>query len=85
MVGTACLEDCLPAIDDEDAYRRAFRYHRVPPAQQAASFAGGWRTPWVLHKARRVRTPVPYPHPAGAVIWVTLPPSVVAKLPSRRC
>jgi hypothetical protein len=27
---------------------------------------------WVLRKARKLRTPVPYKHPAGAVIWVNL-------------
>jgi len=37
---------------------------------------------WVLRKARRLRVPVPYRHPTGAVIWVKLTASVIAKLPS---
>jgi hypothetical protein len=27
---------------------------------------------WVLANARRFKTPVPYRHPSGAVIWVAL-------------
>jgi hypothetical protein len=28
---------------------------------------------WVLRNAKRLRTPIPYTHPQGAVIWVRLP------------
>jgi hypothetical protein len=31
---------------------------------------------WVLQNARRLRRPVPYDHPYGAVIWVNLPEEV---------
>lgn len=31
---------------------------------------------WVLRNAVRLKKPVAYKHPAGAVIWVTLPPFV---------
>jgi len=31
---------------------------------------------WVLEGARPVRSPVPYPHPQGAIIWVRLEPGV---------
>lgn len=37
---------------------------------------------WVLRNARRLRVPVSYRHPPGAVIWVKLSPSVVARLRS---
>jgi hypothetical protein len=37
---------------------------------------------WVLRKARRLRTPVPYRHPAGAIIWVKLTPEALK--PTRR-
>ncbi|MEQ1729998.1 MAG: ASCH domain-containing protein [Vicinamibacterales bacterium] len=30
---------------------------------------------WVVAKARRFRSPVPYKHPSGAVIWVKLTPA----------
>jgi len=31
---------------------------------------------WVLQNPRRLRQPVPYSHPSGAVIWVRLKPDV---------
>ena len=31
---------------------------------------------WVLQNPKRLRQPVPYDHPSGAVIWVRLKPSV---------
>jgi hypothetical protein len=37
---------------------------------------------WVLQGARRLRTPVPYRHPRGAIIWVRLSPAVARKLGS---
>lgn len=33
---------------------------------------------WVLRKAKRFRTPVPYRHPSGAIIWVRLTPKALA-------
>ena len=61
----------------------------MSPLRRAAaslreSFAAGGRagkdfkhsTAWVLQRARPLREPVPYHHPAGAVIWVNLDPEV---------
>jgi hypothetical protein len=31
---------------------------------------------WVLQNPKRLRNPVPYNHPSGAVIWVNLKPNV---------
>ncbi len=31
-----------------------------------------WRFPWILHVVEKYDTPVPYNHPAGAVVWVDL-------------
>lgn len=62
--------------------RRTTSRHRVPGA--ILNKALWYRTTyaWVLRRARRLRTPVPYCHPSGAVIWVKLTP-VVAKAISR--
>jgi len=35
---------------------------------------------WVLENARRLREPVPYRHPPGAVVWVRLEPGVARRL-----
>jgi hypothetical protein len=34
---------------------------------------------WVLEKPRRLKQPVPYKHPSGAVIWVRLEAAVEKK------
>jgi hypothetical protein len=39
---------------------------------------------WVLCNARRLRKPLPYRHPPGAVIWVRLDPGVTGRLDSER-
>lgn len=35
-----------------------------------------WCYAWVLRDVRRYETPIPYAHPQGAVIWVSLPVKV---------
>ena len=35
---------------------------------------------WVLRRARRLRKPIPYRHPQGAVIWVKLEPRVTRRV-----
>jgi hypothetical protein len=32
---------------------------------------------WVLRKARRLPTPIPFRHPHGAVVWIKLEPDVI--------
>ncbi len=34
---------------------------------------------WVLKNPTRFRTPIPYRHPRGAIIWVKLTPKVIGK------
>jgi hypothetical protein len=72
IVGTADVIDSLQSLDTTEAYARAEPQHRIPPSRQELAFSDGWRTPWVLANARAVRSPVPYKHPSGAVIWVNL-------------
>ena len=31
---------------------------------------------WMLQKPHRLKQPIPYTHPCGAVIWINLPPAV---------
>jgi hypothetical protein len=35
---------------------------------------------WVLEKPKSLKTPVPYKHPSGAIIWVKLDPRVERKV-----
>ncbi len=76
VVGLAELVDSRQAITTPEAYAEAEPKHRIPPERQASAFRDGWVTPWVITGARPLRRPVPYSHPSGAVIWVTLAPEV---------
>ena len=80
VVGTAVLAASLAPLDSREAYADAEPRHRIPPDRQGHAFDDGWRTPWVLESVRPLLTPVPYDHPNGAVIWVTLQPSVTAAI-----
>jgi hypothetical protein len=80
IVGTAQVIDCRPALNTAATYAEAEPYHRIPPTKQERTFADGWRVPWVLAKAWRLPTPIPYKHPPGAVIWVNLDPETAAKV-----
>ena len=80
VVGTATLAASLPPLESREAYADAELRHRIPPDRQGDAFDDGWRTPWVLESVRPLPTPVPYDHPNGAVIWVTLQPSVTAAI-----
>jgi len=79
VVGTAELVDVrgpLSLAELRDAsHRSQFRPSELP---YRSTFA------WVLCGARRLRNPVPYEHPPGAVIWVKLASSVRRRLPVSR-
>ncbi len=83
VVGVADVVDSLAPIGSLEAYAEAEGFHAIPRERQAWAFQDGWRTPWVLRSARALAAPVPYRHPAGAVIWVTLEPGGAATVESR--
>ncbi len=79
IVGTCDLADVIGPLSVKD-FRDNVTRHRVPRK--------GWsyyKRPhaWLLRNARRLRNPVPYEHPQGAVIWVNLPPVVARKVLSK--
>ena len=76
VVGVADVTASLPDLDTAEAYARSEPFHAIPPERQVRAREDGWRTPWVLTKARPLPKPVPYAHPNGAVIWVNLSPAV---------
>jgi hypothetical protein len=69
VVGVAELVDTLPSLP-LSTIRSNHRKHRVPVGQIGDDFK--WTTAWVLEHARPLAKPVPYKHPAGAVIWVAV-------------
>lgn len=84
VVGTAVIADSLAPITDLASYGKSFRFHRVAKANQRNAFVSGYRFPWLISRARRLRKPIPYTHTPGAMSWVTLSPRVAAQLPTRR-
>jgi hypothetical protein len=80
VVGVAELVDNRPPLTNLRAYAEAENFHGIPPEKQAAAFAGGWTTPWVLKNAQPLKRPVPYTHPNGAVKSVNLSEEVAAQV-----
>ena len=76
VVGVAEIDGSGPPIMTIAGYAKTAKRHRTPPEHQKGAFTGGWRIPWLLQNAKRLKKPVPYKHPSGAVIWVNLAPSV---------
>jgi hypothetical protein len=77
VVGTCELVDCKGPLTREQrrtgARRAGFpRGETIGPGTYA----------WVLKRARRLRQPVRYRHPRGAITWVKLGASVRRQLPA---
>ena len=70
VVGLCEVIDCIGPLTAEEYRRNARRAGMLP----AEANLGGYKNTfaWVLANARRFKTPVPYRHPSGAVIWVAL-------------
>ena len=73
VVGVADLIGTVPLLSQSDL-KASVDKHQVPERKIDEEFKHN--TAWVLERARRLREPVPYRHPAGAVIWVNLDPEV---------
>jgi hypothetical protein len=52
----------------------------VPASELGDPYYGDHTYAWVLSAAKRLKTPVAYKHPQGAVIWVTLDDGVLQKV-----
>ena len=77
VVGTCDLVDVVGPLSLKKlrsaSWRTGFRPDKLPYSSTHA---------WVVRAARRLRKPIPYRHPSGAVIWVKLRRGVVRRLPS---
>ncbi|MEY4723480.1 MAG: hypothetical protein RLZZ324_993 [Candidatus Parcubacteria bacterium] len=69
ILGTANLVDCIPA--PHALLARNMTKHRCTMEMLRAY--GETLYAWVLEDRKPFATPVPYDHPQGAVIWVTVP------------
>lgn len=72
VVGTAELVDVVGPLSLDELRRASRRTGFTPDGlPYRTTYA------WVLRNARRLRKPVRYAHPAGAVIWVKLAPRLL--------
>ena len=75
VVGWArMVDDKAPLTEAE--MRATIAYHGIPADQIAGVIADGWTRPWILAEVKKLRFPVPYIHPSGAVKTVNLDESV---------
>jgi hypothetical protein len=79
IIGLAYLKGSLPALQ-RSKYHDHYRKHRAPSDPGRKTYNGRYVFPWVMAKAFRLRKPVPYKHPLGAVIWVTFSNNVAQVL-----
>ena len=79
VVGTCELTDVLGPLSVSDLKRNSKKLGTT--AREIGSRKPYPNTyAWVLSNARRLRTPIPYRHPPGAVKWVRLPDAVERKI-----
>lgn len=79
VVGTVDIVDCIGPLTESIMLDNTAK-HLVTPERIKSGEVAKYNHAWVLENAKALPTPVPYQHPSGAVIWVNLQPSVVARL-----
>jgi hypothetical protein len=79
VVGVADVVDCIGPLTDEKRFAAADK-HCLAPAEWSNPKFMDYRFAWVLTNVQRLSKPVPYRHPSGAVIWVTLDDTVAQQL-----
>lgn len=76
IVGTANLSDSvLRSLTYLSLHKHRHQCDRAELVKY--SHGKGKLHTWVLKGVKRLKTPVPYTHPQGAVIWVTLPDDIL--------
>lgn len=71
VAGTVDLVGCMGPLTDEQMKANQ-HCHLISPDRLSEPQIAKWRYAWILESAAPLRQPVPYRHPRGAVIWVTL-------------
>lgn len=73
IVGTCVVEDTKGPLSLSQL-KRSKAMHGVAPKEFGDEPPYKRTYAWILGRARRLPKPVPYRHPSGAVIWVSLSP-----------
>jgi hypothetical protein len=82
VVGLCELVDCFGPMTAEEFRRNARKAGMIPAEAVLGSYENTFS--WVLANARRFKTPLPYRHPSGAVIWVELDEATVRAAKRRK-
>ena len=71
IVGVTEVSGCEGPLAPETMLANVGR-HRIPDDMIRSGAVAKWNHAWVLSGSARLAKPIPYKHPQGAVIWVTL-------------
>jgi len=80
VVGTCELCDVKGPLRLKDLRAKARKLNRLASQITGPMHYRDHTYAWVLRRAKRLRKPVPYDHPRGAVIWVSLDAAVGRKI-----
>jgi hypothetical protein len=80
VVGTCELVDVRGPLKSADLKANARKLNVTQAEMSGPRYYGDHTYAWVLTAIRRLRTPIRYRHPSGAVIWVTLTSGVATKV-----
>ena len=78
VVGLCDLVDCVGPLTANQFRKNANKAGMRPSEAELGWYRQTYA--WVVDKARRVDQPVPYQHPSGAVIWVSIDGKVEREL-----
>lgn len=79
VVATANLVDSIGPLSQDQMLTQTDR-HRIESERILSGAVDKWKFAWVLNGVQVLHKPVPYAHPAGAVIWVALDEGVQTTL-----
>lgn len=79
VIGVAEIIDSIGPFSTEQMLQNQSK-HLISKERLADPKVSKWNNAWVLRNARLLKNPVPYVHPNGAVIWVTLDAGTQAKI-----
>ena len=77
VIGIAELIDSVGPFSTEQMLQNQSK-HLISTERLADPKVSKWNNAWVMRGAKLFKEPVPYQHPNGAVIWVTLDASTQA-------
>jgi hypothetical protein len=79
VVGSVEVVGCTEKLSRHQMLNEQHR-HRISSGDIESGKVDSWNRGWMLRDARLLATPIPYDHPHGAVIWVTLDETVQEQL-----